>query len=163
MDILELLHEDENAILAEALPAVTWLEHYGRDGQERVRERLEALYRLVERAIRTGDLGELLAHAGRIAEERHGAGYDRAEVHAAFTALEAAIWHRARTHLPVEERTWALGLVGTALAHAREALDRAFAALGHGAHPPFVDLTPLFRGAQSRSGSRPAEDLVHPL
>jgi hypothetical protein len=160
MDILDLLRDDEAAILAEAVPAVAWLEHYGRDGGEKARERLVALHRLVESAIRDRDLEGLLAHARCIAEERHAAGYDRAEVQAAFSALEEAIWHRALVRLPPQERTWALGLVGTALAHAKGALSHAFEALGHGA-PAFVDLTPIFRGADARS--RPAEDFVHPV
>jgi hypothetical protein len=161
MDILGLMRDDEGAILGEALPAVAWLEHYGRDGEERARERLEVLHRLVVRAIRERDLEELLAHARRIARERHAAGYDRAEVQRAFTALEEAIWHRARTRLPAAERAWGLGLVGTALAHAKDALAAAFAELGPAAQPAYIDLTPIFRGAGGRG--RPAEDFVYPV
>ena len=162
MDILELLTEDEDAIVAEALTAVSWLEHYERDGEDRTRERLRALCRLVAGAIRTQDLHGLVAHARRIARERHAAGYDRAEVVDALSAVEQAIWHRALTTLPAEERTWALGLVGTALGHAKEALARAFLEAGTGSIPAFVDLSPLFRGAGG--GTRGYdEDLVHPV
>src|SRR5512139_3856490 len=143
VDILEMLNDDEDAIVAEALPAVTWLEHYGRDGEELARERLRALCRLVAGAIRTQDLEGLLAHATRIARERHAAGYDRNEVASAFSAVEEAIWHRALQQLPAEGRTWGLGLVGTALQHAREALSRAFAEAGAGTIPAFVDMSPL--------------------
>jgi len=162
MDIVELVQNEEEAIVAEALTAVTWLEHYERDGADVARERLRALCRLVGQAIRTQNLEELLAHAGRIARERHAAGYDRAEVVSAFSAVEESIWHRALSVLPPQERTWGLGLVGTALAHAKDALSRAFADAGTGALPPFVDLTPLFRGAPVRR-DRFREDLVHPV
>jgi hypothetical protein len=162
MDIVELLKSEEDAIVGEALTAVTWLEHYERDGQDMARERLRSLCRLVGQAIRTQNLEDLLSHAARIARERHAAGYDRAEVVSAFSAVEESIWHRALSALPPEERTWGLGLVGTALAHAKEALSRAFAEAGTGAHPSFVDLTPLFRGAPVRR-ERFHEDLVHPV
>lgn len=162
VDILEMLDDDEDAIVAEALPAVTWLEHYGRDGEELARERLRALCRLVADAIRTQDLGGLLAHASRIARERHEAGYDRNEVARAFSAVEEAIWHRALQQLPSEGRTWALGLVGTALQQAREALSRAFVEAGAGSIPAFVDMSPLFRGAVEAPG-RFADDMVYPV
>jgi hypothetical protein len=162
VDILELLTEEEDQIVAEALPAVTWLEHYERDGEDVARERLRALCRLVAGAIRTQDLEGLLAHAGRIARERHAAGYDRNEVASAFSAVEAAIWHRALSRLPAGDRTWALGLVGTALGHAKDALSRSFAEVGTGTVPPFVDMSPLFRGVEG-GRDRYNEDLVHPV
>jgi hypothetical protein len=162
MNILELLTNDEDAIVAEALPAVTWLEHYERDGQELARERLRALCRLVASAIRNQDLEGLVADAGRIARERYAAGYDAAEVLAAFSAVEEAIWHRTLQDMPAGDRAWALGLVGTALTHAKSALSRAFAEAGAGPVPSFVDLSPLFRGA-SHGRTRYDEDLVHPV
>src|SRR5512137_1893877 len=106
MDVVEMLREDEDAILDEAVPAVTWLRHYGAAGEETARDRLRELYRLVEGAVRDRDLDALLAHARRVARERFEAGYDRAEVVAAFSALEEAIWHQALRRLPAGERTW---------------------------------------------------------
>src|SRR5512137_1039308 len=103
MDVLDLMKAEEEATLAEALQAVTWLEHYGRDGEDLARARLGALHRLVEDAVRTRDLQALVAHARRIAAERHAAGYRRAEVLSAFAALEEAIWHRVLLALPSAE------------------------------------------------------------
>ncbi len=162
MDILELLERDEEAIVAEALTAVSWLEHYGRDGEDVARERLRALVRHVARAIRTQDLAELLENAERIASERRAAGYERGEVAGAFSAVEEAIWHRAYQAMPAGDRAWAVGLVGTALAHAREALLRAFAEAGTGGVPPHVDMSPIFRGAGSRR-RRFDDELVAPV
>ena len=162
MDIVELLRNDEDAIVAEALTAVNWLEHSGRDGADVTRERLRALCRLVAGAIRAQDLGGLVEHAERIALERRAAGYDRAEVSGAFSAVEEAIWHRTFVAMPAADRAWALGLVGTALAHAREALVRAFAEAGPGNIPAFVDLSPIFRGAGDRRG-RYDDDMVAPV
>jgi hypothetical protein len=163
MDVLELMKAEEEATLAEAVRAVAWLEHYERDGEDLARARLGALYRLVEDAVRTRDLQALVAHAGRIASERHAAGYRRVEVLSAFAALEEAIWHRVLLSVPAEERTWAEGLVGTALAQAREALEEAFAGLARSPQAGFVDLSPLFRGARVRGTDRPGEDMVHPV
>ena len=163
MDVVEMLREDEDAILAEAVPAVTWLRHYGAEGEETARERLQALYRLVERAVADRDLDDLLAHARRVARERFEAGYDRAEVLSAFSALEEAIWHQALLRLPDGERTWALGLVGTALSHAKEALARAFASLAHGPQAPYVDMSRIFRGADAGRRDRFREDMVYPV
>src|SRR5512137_409077 len=130
VDILELMTRDEEAIVAEALTAVSWLEHYGRDGEAVARERLRALCRLVADAIRSQDLGGLVEHAEQIARERHLAGYDRAEVASAFSAVEEAIWHRTILAMPAGDRPWSVGLVGTALGHARQALLRAFTDAG---------------------------------
>jgi hypothetical protein len=163
MDVLEMLREGEDAILAEAVPAVTWLRHYGAEGEETARERLRELYRLVEGAVRDRDLDGLLAHARRVARERFEAGYDRAEVVAAFSALEEAIWHQALRRLPAAEQAWGLGLVGTALAHAKEALGLAFSALAQGSRPPYLDMSRIFHGAERtrRDGFR--EDMVYPV
>ncbi len=160
MDILEFLKTDEEGIVDEALPAVRWLEHYGRDGEGLARERVRTLCRLVADAIASRDLEALLAHATRIARERRAAGYDRSEVASAFSAVEEAIWHRALTALDPGEQAWGLALVGTALAHARDVLGRAFTE--DGTASAFVDLTPVFRGAPA-GRDRFRDDLVHPV
>jgi hypothetical protein len=163
MTICDLLRDDEAEILEEASPAVGWLEHYRRDGREATRRRLGALHRLVREAVRERDLEALLAHARDIAAERHGSGYGLREVERAFSALEEAIWHRALTRLPPEERAWGLGLVATALAHARAALVAAFERLGPAGLSPALDLTAVFRGAEPAPWRGAPEDLVHPV
>lgn len=162
MDILDLMKRDEAAIVAEALTAVNWLEHYGRDGEAVARRRLRALVRLVADAIRTQDLAALVEHAERIAAERRAAGYDRGEVASAFSAVEEAIWHRTYESLPAAERAWAVGLVGTALGHARESLLRAYAETGAGGVPTHVDMSPIFSGTGGRR-TRFDDELVAPV
>lgn len=162
MRIEDLLHDDAPAILDEAAPAVARLEHYHRDGAEQTRRRVEALYRHVVRAVDARDLDGLIAHAARIARERYEAGFDVAEVQAAFARLEDAIAHRALARLPLGELAWGLGLVGTALAHARSELWRTFASLGR-SDARGVDLTPLFHVSEAPAHARPAEELVYPV
>jgi hypothetical protein len=161
MKIEDLLRDDEPAILDEAVPAATQLSHYRRDGVEATRRRVQALNRAVARAVRARDLDDLLAHAARVARERFLGGYDRAEVEAAFATLEEAIERRALSRLPKDELAWGLGLVATALGHARAELGRTFASLSHAARPGAVDLTALFR--RSDGGGRPVEELVYPV
>src|SRR6266568_1523810 len=88
-------------------------------------------------------------------------GFEQAEVEAAFAALEQAIERRALARMPKEELAWGLGLVATALGHARAELGRTFATLAHASRPGAVDLTSVFR--RSDVGARSAEELVHPV
>jgi len=160
-NIEQLLREDEPAILDEAAPTIARLAHYRRDGAEATRLRIEALVRHVARAVRARDLDDLLVHAARIARERFAAGFDLAEVEAAFSMLEDAISRRALAKLPAGELAWGLGLVGTALAHARDELGRTFVSLAPAARPGSLDLTALFNVSESRG--RPVEELVYPV
>jgi hypothetical protein len=159
--IEELLRDDEPAILAEAASSLARLERYRRDGDGAARRRMEALYRTVARAVSARDLDDLLAHAARIARERCGAGFELREVEAAFATLEDAISRRALARLPAGELAWGMGLVTTALAHARAELGRAFASLAPVARPGSVDLTAVFQ--RTEGGRRPAEELVYPV
>jgi hypothetical protein len=163
LKIEDLLRDDEPTILEEVAPTIERLEHYQRDGAEATRLRVEALYRHVARAVRKRDLDELLAHAARVARERFEAGFDLAEVQAAFSMLEEAISKRALRRLPHVELAWGLGLVSTALAHAKGELGRTYAALAPRAYAPGVDLTALFKRTPAERRSRGVEELVHPL
>lgn len=159
MKIEDLLRDDEPAILEEAVRTTALLSHYRRDGEEATRRRIQALYRHVARAVHAKDLDELLAHAARIARERYQGGFEQAEVEAAFATLEEAIERRALACMPKDELAWGLGLVATALGHARAELGRTFTSLTHGARLGAIDLTSVFR----RSDARSVEELVYPV
>ncbi len=161
MSIDELLRDEQPGILEDAWRSIAQIDHYRRDGDEATRRRVEALYERVAEAVRRRDLEPLLAHVARISQERFAAGYDLSDLHAAFTALEEAIWKRAVLLLAPEELAWGLGLVGTALSHGKIALGRQFSALARPPHARPVDLTPIFAHAQYRE--RSAEDLVYPV
>jgi hypothetical protein len=161
MKIEDLLRDEEPAILDEAVRVTALLSHYRRDGEEATRRRVQALYRAVARAVHARDLDDLLAHAGRIARERFLGGYEQAEVEAAFATLEEAIERRALGRMPKAELAWGLGLVATALGHARAELSRTFGSLAHGSRLGAVDLTAVF--TRSEEGGRSVEELVHPV
>jgi len=161
MKIEDLLRDDEPAILDEATPTIARLAHYQRDGGEATCRRVASLYRHVTRAVGARDLDDLLAHAARIARERFEAGFDLAEVEAAFTTLEDAISRHALARMSHDDLAWGLALVTTALAHARTELGRTFATLAHGARPGAVDLTAVFK--RTETAGRPLEELVYPV
>lgn len=160
--IEDLLRDDEPAIVEEARARVARLRRYRAEGDAATRERIRALHRRVASAVRARDLEDLLGHAERVARERRAAGFDLADVHAAFSCLEEAIWSRAARRLAPEERGWGLALVTTALAHAKEALGHAYLAATPTGHAPSVDLTPVFRRRRAAPEGN-AEDFVHPV
>jgi hypothetical protein len=158
--IQELLRADRAEILDEATGAVARLEHYRRDGEKATRRRLEALYGEVAGAVERRELGGLTAHAAAVARERWEAGFDFLELLSAFTTLEAAIHRRTVERLSPGDRALGLGLVGTAFAHGKKSLGRAFAELGDS---PALDLTPFFRGPYCDADGRAAAESVHPV
>ncbi len=163
MNIEQLLRDDEPAILDEALPAIRTIGHYAGAGEDATRRRVEALYRHVARAVSALDLDDLVAHARRVARERFEQGFDLAEVQAAFAMMEDAIRRRAVARLPMDELAWGLALVGTALAHGRDALGRTFLDLVVRAGAPSVDLTPLFKRSERGAPQRAADEWVYPV
>jgi hypothetical protein len=146
MDIHELLHEERAIIVEDAWRTVVSLTHYERDGKEATRQRLEALYDHVARAIRARDLGELLDYAERIARQRFEAGFDLSEVQSAFFTLEQAIGRRALARIPPSDLAEGLGLVGTAIRRGKDAFTRAYISLANRKRAPSLDLSDLFKG-----------------
>jgi hypothetical protein len=143
MEIEEMLSTEEEAIVADVCRSLSTVEHYRRDSEQATRKRVEALYRQVKDAIGARTLSELREFSGQIARERLQAGFEFAEVHAAFSALEKAIWHHALVALPTYDQVLCLGLASTAIAHGDAAMGRVFGE-GDGAAKPPIDLTPLF-------------------
>ncbi len=156
----DLLRSDRLEILDEAEGTVACLEHYRRDGERTTRRRLEALYGEVVGAVERRDLTGIVAHAASVAHERFETGFEYPELFAAFSSLETALRRRILHELAPEERALGLGLVGTAFAHAKAALGRAFASL---ASAPALDLTPLFSGADSFPDGSAAAEHVYPV
>jgi hypothetical protein len=121
--------------------------HYDAAGGSEVRRRLELLFDCVLESIAAGDLSSIVGHARQIAEERFRSGYDLSEVHAAFSALEAAIWARVLLLLPPDRFARMLGLVTTVLGAGRDALAQTYVSLATDDRAPSLDLRALFAGA----------------
>lgn len=158
--IQDVLSTDRLEIVEEAAISVARLEHYRRDGKQATRERLEALYAEVAKAVDHRDLTGVVTHASAIARERWRAGFEYVELLSAFTALEAAMHRRIANRLAPDERALGQGLVGTAFTHGRKALGREFGTLGSS---PALDLTPLFTGPYCDADGRRAAEAVYPV
>ena len=124
--------------------------HYESVGETEVRQRLEALYDHVLDALRSRNLGPIVASAEQVARERFEAGYDLSEVQTAFNALEEATWSRIFAGLQPTQFAEALGLVGTILGAAKDALARTYVSLATNTHAPSLDLQALFAGTEGR-------------
>ncbi len=96
METADFLTHEREAIVdaAEAALARMRARHYESAGASEARQRLEALYDHLLDALRSRDLGPIVAHAEHVAQERFSAGYDLSEVQAAFNTLEEATWSR---------------------------------------------------------------------
>jgi len=119
---------------------------YGAAGREEIRRRLERLYDEVVQGVSSRNLGPIVAYARGLARERFDAGYDLSEVQTAFNALEEAAWARICLRLPPERLSLPLGLVGTVLGAAKDALAREYVRLATKHHAPSLDLRALFEG-----------------
>ena len=153
MDTAEFLTHEREAIVgaAEAALARTQARHYETAGADEVRRRLEALFDHLLNALRSRDLGPVLAYAEQVAEERFNAGYDLSEVQTAFNALEEATWSRVFAEMEPTQFAEALGLVGTILGSAKDALARKYVSLASKTHVPSLDLLALFAGTEGRT------------
>jgi hypothetical protein len=151
METAEFLARERDAILDAAQRALGRAHgrHYEAADKREVRERLGSLFDETLRAVRERDLAGVIAHARRVAEERFAAGYDLGEVQTAFNALEEAMWSRVFADLEPRDFAEALGLIGTVLGAAKDALARRYVALATQAHTPALDMSALFAGAES--------------
>ena len=161
MDIEEMLRESESAIIADAARAIGRLEHYRCESAEETKRRVGVVYRHLVDAVCKRDVKELRAYTADVARERVAAGFHIAEVVAAFSAIEEAVWHHALVRLPAYDQAWGIGLACTVLAHGKAELGRAVDAEAPFA-PPAIDLTSLIRGTGPVPASVP-EEKVFPI
>jgi hypothetical protein len=146
--VSQFLSERTDAVIAAALAAMerSHLPHYEKVGSGVAGERLRALYALVVRCTDERHLSPMLAHAERIARERHAAGIDLNEVQIAINVLEEAIWRAVLAEIPAEEQGEALGAVGTVLGAAKDRLACTYVSLVAKKPTRTLDLGSLFSG-----------------
>ncbi|MFN7965082.1 MAG: hypothetical protein U0V87_05275 [Acidobacteriota bacterium] len=148
MTIYELLSQERESILREALTAVgrSHLAHYEADGDEPLRARLGALLDLARDSMHTRNATAMLRYAEQVAEERFTAGFDLREVQTAFNVLEESIFKRVLDRLQPQDAVDAIGLVGTVLGLGKDALARRYVALAAHVKAPSIDYRALFAG-----------------
>ena len=151
MSLEKILHEGKQEMLNEAVESVkrARLQHYEKAGPELIRQRLDVLLSLVIDAVLQRNLVPIIAHANAVATERFEAGVDLSEVQTAFNVLEEAIWMRILKKLPAAKQAEALGLVGTVLGSAKDALARKYVSMATQTHTPSLNLQALFLGSDT--------------
>jgi len=149
MELLQLLHDSSEGIIADAYNAMerSHLKSYEQSGMERARQRLKALYVLTVRAVKERNLGPMVAHSETIASERYASGFDLWEVQTAFNVLEEAIWLRIIKELPPEKYAESLGLVSTVLGAGKDTLARTYVSLASKTKAPALNMQSLFTGS----------------
>ena len=153
MTTAEFLTRERDAIVdaAEAALARTHARPYESAGASETRQRLEALFDHLLDALRSRELGPIVAYAEQVAQKRFNSGYDLSEVQTAFNALEEATWSRVFAELQPTQFAEALGLVSTILGAAKDALARNYVSLATNTHAPSLDLQALFAGTEGRT------------
>lgn len=142
-----VLDQERSSIVSAAFEAIRHSRtHYEAAGEDETRQRLDALYDELRTAVASRDLGHVVAYARNLAAERFEAGYDLSEVQRAFNALEEATWSTVCARLRPEQLALSLGLVGTVLGAAKDALAREYVSLASRTHAPSLDLRALFSG-----------------
>ena len=100
-------------------------------------------------AVRDRDLSPVVGFADRVAEDRFVGGFDVSEVQIAFNALEAALWRRVVADCDTDDLAYSIGLVSTVFGQAKDAMARRYVSLATRRRVPSLDLSVLFRGADS--------------
>ncbi len=151
MSLEKILHDGKQEMLNEAVESVrrARLEGYEKAGPDVLRQRLAILLDLVINAVLERNLTPIIAHANTVATERFEAGVDLSEVQTAFNVLEEAIWLRILKKLPPAKQAEALGLVGTVLGTAKDALARQYVSMATRTHTPSLNLKALFLGSDT--------------
>ena len=119
-------------------------------GEEITRRHLEELFTLVVEGVAAREAVHLVEHAELIAAERFHAGFDLAEVQAAFTALEQAMWRQvARGEDPLQLLA-SVGVLSAILGAGKDALARSWVRLASARHAPHLDVQALYQGTESK-------------
>jgi hypothetical protein len=138
----EIVDEAYEALHPQAHP------HYAALGERLTRQYLSDLFNQVVNGVVNREAVHLVLHAERIAEERFLAGFDLAEVQAAFNALEEAMWRRITVAEHGPELLASVGRLSAILGAGKDALARSYVRLASARHAPHVDVEALYGGTE---------------
>jgi hypothetical protein len=142
--LLVLVHERASIVGMAAESIRAGRTRYDVAGDDEIRQRLDALYEQLLDAITTSDLSGIVDYAEHVADDRYTAGYDLSDVQVAINTLEEATWSRLCDRLPPDELAVPLGVVGTILGAAKDALAREYVTLASQTHVASLDMRALF-------------------
>jgi len=128
--------------------------HYHALGEGLTRSYLAELCQVVVRGVAAREAVHMVDHAERVAEERYHAGFDLAEVQAAFNAVEQAMWRRVVASEEPAELLASVGVLSSILGAGKDALARVYVHLASQRHAPHVDVTALYGGTEGVTTAR---------
>lgn len=146
-EVLLVLEHERRPIVTMAADSVRRSRtRYEAAGDEVTRLRLDALYDELLRAVGSSDLAGIVEYAEGLAAQRFTGGYGLSDVQTAINALEEAAWSRLCERLQPDQLAVPLGVVGTVLGAAKDALAREYVALASETHVVSLDMSALFAG-----------------
>jgi hypothetical protein len=128
--------------------------HYHALGEVGTRKALNELFTLVVQGVQAREAVHMVQHAELIAQERYHAGFDLAEVQAAFNALEQAMWRRVVAVEGNGEILASVGVLSSILGAGKDALARVYVHLASYRHAPHVDVQALYDGTDGVTAAR---------
>lgn len=147
-DVAGLLLAHRESILADAGTEVAGrrLPHYEEAGAEETARRLATLFDVVVEAAADSHLDPAIAHADRIAVERHDSGHELHEIQRAINALEEQLWYALMQNVPADSQGYALGVVSTILGAVKDRLACAYVSRAATKPTRTLRIDALFRG-----------------
>jgi hypothetical protein len=124
-------------------------------GEALTRKYLTELFDQVLNGVVNREAVHLVHHAEEIAEDRFHAGFDLAEVQAAFNALEQAMWRRVVQLENSSELLVSVALLSSILGAGKDALARVYVHLASHRHAPHVNVEALYGGTEGLTTKRP--------
>ena len=147
MNVTELLRENGNEIVAEAVNAIqrAHLHHYELADPGPVRQRLQRLFELTLECLESGSAEPMVRYVEKIASERFFTGFSLREVQTAFNLLEESIWNQILDKMQVDDFASAVTTVNAPLRVGKDEVARVYFSLVSKRKVPSLDLKTDFK------------------
>jgi hypothetical protein len=151
MNVIELLRENGNEIVAEGVNAIkrAHLHHYELADPELARQRLHGLFELTLECLEAENTEPMTRYAEKIASERFFTGFTLREVQTAFNLLEESIWSQILDKMPVDEFASAVTTVNAPLRVGKDEVARVYFSLVSKSKVSAPDLKTDFKGMEN--------------
>jgi hypothetical protein len=151
MDLVGVVQANRDQVMQVATERFSrsHLHHYEAVAPDQSLGRLDDLLNVVLDCLERRTLVPIWTYSETIAGERFNAGFDIAEVQAAFNVLEEALWRVVISRLAPEDLLEATGLLGTTIGAGKDNLARTWLCLATSHHVPSLDMIALFEGSTS--------------
>jgi hypothetical protein len=146
MNVIELLRENGNEIVAEAVNAIqrAHLQHYEFAAPEPVRQRLHRLFELTLECLESKSTEPMTRYIEIIASERFFTGFTLRELQTAFNLLEESIWNQILDKMQVDDFASAVTTVNAPLRVGKDEVARVYFSLVSKSRVSSLDLKTNF-------------------